>query len=156
MGRHRLSAIREADAMAAISISKSEYYSSLPWFPRCLAMLNWRPVVDYELRAIEFERRKIEFENRRIAHEQRMKQLQSEIEQLQHENQRLAELDAKLAAIGSPCSPNTATERLTPPHGVDPRRTLTCPAPTAPCNQNGCKMVALILLNQCDGQDPHA
>jgi hypothetical protein len=30
-----------------------------------LAMLNWRPVVDYELRAIEFEKRK-------IAHEQRM------------------------------------------------------------------------------------
>jgi hypothetical protein len=28
-----------------------------------LAMLNWRPVVDYELREIEFEKRK-------IAHEQ--------------------------------------------------------------------------------------
>ena len=35
------------------TISKSEYYSSLPWFRRCLAMLNWRPVVDYELREIE-------------------------------------------------------------------------------------------------------
>ena len=64
------------------SISKSEYYSSLPWFRRCLAMLNWRPVVDYELREIEFERRKIayerserEYEQRKIAHEQRMKQL---------------------------------------------------------------------------------
>jgi len=31
-------------------ISKPEYYSSLPWFRRCLAMLNWRPVADYELR----------------------------------------------------------------------------------------------------------
>ena len=67
------------------SISKSEYYSSLPWFRRCLAMLNWRPVVDYELREIEFEKRK-------IAHEQRMKQLKSE-------NARLAELNAKLSAI---------------------------------------------------------
>jgi hypothetical protein len=37
-------------------ISKSEYYSSLPWFRRLLAMLNWRPVFDYELREIEFER----------------------------------------------------------------------------------------------------
>ena len=44
---------------------KSAYYSSLPWFRRLLAMLNWRPVVDYELREIEFEKRK-------IAHEQRM------------------------------------------------------------------------------------
>jgi len=40
------------------SISKSEYYSSLPLFRRLLAMLNWRPVVDYELREIEFEKQK--------------------------------------------------------------------------------------------------
>ena len=71
-------------------ISKSEYYSSLPWFRRCLAMLNWRPVVDYELREIEFERRK-------IAHEQRMKQLASEIEQLRSENARLAAIESRLA-----------------------------------------------------------
>ena len=64
-------------------ISKSEYYSSLPWFRRCLAMLNWRPVVDYELREIEFKRRK-------IAHEQRMKQLRSE-------NARLAAIESRLA-----------------------------------------------------------
>ena len=92
------------------SISKSEFYSSLPWFRRCLAMLNWRPVVDYELREIEFDRREIEFEKRKrqlenedaqlrkddeqrkIEHEQRMKQLKSE-------NERLAELNAKLSAI---------------------------------------------------------
>ena len=64
---------------------KSAYYSSLPWFRRLLATLNWRPVVDYELREIEFDRRE-------IAHEQRMKQLKSE-------NERLAELNAKLSAI---------------------------------------------------------
>ena len=74
------------------SISKSEYYSSLPWFRRLLATLNWRPVVDYELREIEFDRREIEFEKRKIVHEQRMKQLKSE-------NERLAELNAKLSAI---------------------------------------------------------
>ena len=32
---------------------KPAYYSSLPWFRRWLAMLNWRPVVDYELRENE-------------------------------------------------------------------------------------------------------
>jgi len=91
-------------------ISKSEYYSSLPWFRRCLAMLNWRPVVDYELREIEFDRReiayrqrmqqlqneseqlRIEDEQRQIAHDQRMKQLKNE-------NARLAELNAKIDAI---------------------------------------------------------
>ena len=35
----------------------------MPWFRRCLAMLNWRPVVDYELREIEFEKRKRQLEN---------------------------------------------------------------------------------------------
>ena len=74
------------------SISKSEYYSSLPWFRRCLAMLNWRPVVDYELREIEFDRSEREYEKRKIEHEQRMKQLKSE-------NERLAELNSKLDAI---------------------------------------------------------
>ena len=64
------------------SISKSEYYSSLPWFRRCLAMLNWRPVVDYELREIEFDRREIEFEKR-------MRQLKSEIERLDELNSKI-------------------------------------------------------------------
>ncbi len=96
------------------SISKSEYYSSLPWFRRCLAMLNWRPVVEYELREIEFdrreieyERREIEFEKRKIAHEQRMKQLRSE-------NERLAELNAKLSAISSSSATNLSPANPTP------------------------------------------
>ena len=78
------------------SISKSEYYSSLPWFRRWLAMLNWRPVVDYELREIEYKQREIEFEKRRIAHEQKMRQLD--------------ELDSKLDALL--CSSSTSS---TPP-----------------------------------------
>ena len=99
------------------SISKSEYYSSLPWFRRLLATLNWRPVVDYELREIEFDRSEREFEKRKIAHEHRMRQLESEdaqlrkddeqrkieheqrMKQLKSENERLAELNAKLNAI---------------------------------------------------------
>ena len=79
-------------SVPSASISKSEYYSSLPWFRRLLATLNWRPVVDYELREIEFDRREIEYEKRKIAHEQRMRQLKSE-------NARLAELNSKLDAI---------------------------------------------------------
>jgi hypothetical protein len=82
------------------SISKSEYYSSLPWFRRWLAMLNWRPVVDYELREIEFKKRK-------IAHKQRMKQLRSE-------NERLAELNAKLRAISSSSATNSNPAKPTP------------------------------------------
>ncbi|MFZ4803855.1 MAG: hypothetical protein ACOYLI_04240 [Synechococcus lacustris] len=89
------------------SISKSEYYSSLPWFRRLLAMLNWRPVVDYELREIEFDRREIVHEQRmrqlesedaqlrkddeqkKIAHEQQMRQLKSEIERLDELNSKI-------------------------------------------------------------------
>ena len=78
---------------------KSAYYSSLPWFRRCLAILNWRPVVDYELREIEFDRREIEYEKRRIAHEQKMRQLD--------------ELDSKLDALL--CSSSTSS---TPPQST--------------------------------------
>jgi hypothetical protein len=100
------------------SISKSEYYSSLPWFRRLLAMLNWRPVVDYELREIEFKRSEREYELRmqqlekedeqqRIAHKQRMKQLRNE-------NERLAELNAKLSAISSSSATNSTPTKPTP------------------------------------------
>ena len=61
-----------------------------------MAMLNWRPVVDYELREIEFDQREIEYEKRRIAHEQKMRQLD--------------ELDSKLDALL--CSSSTSS---TPP-----------------------------------------
>jgi hypothetical protein len=81
------------------STSKSEYYSSLPWFRRFLAMLNWRPVVDYELREIEFEKRKID-------HEQRMRRLKSEIERLDEFN---SKIDALLfsSSTSSPPLQNT-------------------------------------------------
>ncbi len=88
-------------------ISKQEYYSSLPWFRRCLAMLNWRPVVDYELREIEFKRREIEFEKRKIAHEQRMKQLESEIAQLD-------ELNSKIDVLLFSSSTNSTPHQSTP------------------------------------------
>ena len=53
-------------------ISKSEYYSSLPWFRSLPATLNWRPVVYCELREIECERSEREYERRKIEHEQLM------------------------------------------------------------------------------------
>jgi len=59
---------------------KSAYSSSLPWFRRLLAMLNWRPVVDYELREIEFVRSERQYEKR-------MQQLESEDEQLRKEDE---------------------------------------------------------------------
>ena len=95
------------------SISKSEYYSSLPWFRRFLAMLNWRPVVDYELREIEFKQREIEYEQRKIAHEkrkiaheQRMKQLRSEIAQLDALN---SKIDAILFSSATNSTPPPST-----------------------------------------------
>jgi hypothetical protein len=77
-----------------------EYYSSLPWYRRFLAMLNWRPVVDYELREIE--------------HEQRMKQLKREILLIESENERLAELNAKLSAVSSSSATNSSPANPTP------------------------------------------
>ena len=82
------------------SISKQDYYSSLPRWRRWLAMLNWRPVVDYELREIEFEKR-------RIAHEQRMKQLESEIAQLNELN---SKIDVLLFNSSTNSSPHQNTQ----------------------------------------------
>jgi hypothetical protein len=65
-----------------------------------LATLNWRPVVDYELREIEFEKRRIE-------HEQRMQQLKSEIE-------RLDELNSKIDALLFSSSTNSTPPQSTP------------------------------------------
>ena len=93
------------------SISKSDYLSSLPRWRRWLSTLNWRPVVEYEIREIEFE-------HRRIAHEQRMKHLMNETEQLQREDERLQkldarldELDAKIAALWPSSTSNSIQDR---------------------------------------------
>jgi len=93
------------------SISKSDYLASLPRWRRWLSTLNWRPVVEYEIREIELE-------HRRIAHEQRMKQLMNEKEQLQKEDERLQkldarldELDAKIAALWPSSTSNSIQDR---------------------------------------------
>jgi hypothetical protein len=114
-------------------IGKSEYYSSLPWFRRLLAMLNWRPVVDYELREIAFERSECEYNLRmqqlekedsllrkedsllrkedsllRKEDEQRKIAHEQRMKQLKSENARLAELNAKLSAISSSSATNSS------------------------------------------------
>jgi hypothetical protein len=88
-------------------ISKSEYYSSSPWFRRLLATLNWRPVDDYELREIEFE------QSDRV-YEKRMIRLEREISQIETENARLAELNAKLSAISSSSGTNSSPTNRAP------------------------------------------
>ena len=93
-------------SVPSASISKSEYYSSLPWFRRLLAMLNWRPVVDYELREIEYEQSEREYEKRKIAHEQRIRQLRSEIERLDALN---SKVDALLFSSSTNSTPPPST-----------------------------------------------
>jgi hypothetical protein len=50
-------------------MTRSEYVSTLPPWRRLLAMFNWRPVYDIEMRGRESERRTklLESENKRLA-----------------------------------------------------------------------------------------
>ena len=86
-------------------------------------MLNWHPVVDYEIREIErkqrmqqleseAKQRQSEFEQREIAHALRMKQLKSEIA-------REAELNARIAALW-PSSTSSSTQQTPPPEPGSP------------------------------------
>ena len=84
-------------APLSLSTSKSEFLSSLP---RWLSTLNWRPVVELEIRSTERKKR--------------MHQLESEISQIESENERLAELNAKLSAISSSSATNSNPAHPTP------------------------------------------
>jgi hypothetical protein len=81
------------------SISRSEFLSSLPRWRRWLAMLNWRPVVDLEIRAIEREKLIAAIERDSEQIEKDCERIASETEQLRRENARYAELNARLDAI---------------------------------------------------------
>ena len=96
------------DVQPSGSISKSEYLSSLPRWRRWLSKLNWHPVVEIEIRAIEREKRMQELEQRAIEREKRIQQLKSE-------NARLAELNARIDALW-PRS-NSSSAPTTPPEG---------------------------------------
>ncbi len=86
------------------SISRQEYLSSLPRWRRWLSTLNWHPVVDLEINAIE--------------REQQIKLLKKESEQIARENVQLAELNAKIAAILS--SSDTSSTPPPPTAGPSP------------------------------------
>ena len=77
-------------------LSRSEWVSTLPPWRRLLAMFNWRPVYDIEMRGRESERRtkllESEFEQRELERDKRLKQLEIE-------NRRLAELESRMDAL---------------------------------------------------------
>jgi len=77
-------------------LSRSEWVSTLPPWRRLLAMFNWRPVYDIEMRGRESERRtkqlESEFEQNELERDKRLKQLEIE-------NRRLAELESRMDAL---------------------------------------------------------
>lgn len=81
------------------SSSRSEYLSTLPPWRRLLAMLNWRPAYEYELREIDYKRHERECE-------MRLQQLESEIAQLQESNARIARFEQELFSSSNP-TPST-------------------------------------------------
>jgi hypothetical protein len=83
------------------SISKSEYYSSLPWFRRLLATLNWRPDYDIEQETERMRMRSLESEKQIVESEKRLKHLRNETEQLKNESEQLKIENARLAALES-------------------------------------------------------
>jgi peptidoglycan hydrolase CwlO-like protein len=102
-----------SDTSASLSISRSEFLSSLPRWRRWLAKLNWHPTVDAQISALASERRmlrleseseQIESDSERIESEieqieSEIERIKSETEQLRKENARLAEIESKLDAL---------------------------------------------------------
>ena len=66
-------------------LSRSEWVSTLPPWRRLLAMFNWRPVYDIEMRGRESEKRRLESEKR--------------LKLLKKENARLAALESRMDAL---------------------------------------------------------
>ena len=78
-----------SDSPISLSMSRSEYLSTLPPWRRWLARLNWHPVYEIEQ---ETERLRSEGRQREIEYEQREKLLESE-------NTRLAAIESKMLAL---------------------------------------------------------
>ena len=99
------------------SSSRSEYLSTLPPWRRLLAMLNWRPAYEYELRAIERKKRlqqlesdeireKLESETQRLEHERRLRESETRLKLLQESNARIARFEQELFSSSNP-TPST-------------------------------------------------
>lgn len=96
-----------SDSPISLSMSRSEYLSTLPPWRRWLARLNWHPVyeieqeterlrIENERSRIESEQSRIESERSRIESRQREKQLDREIELLKESNARIAHFEQEL------------------------------------------------------------
>ena len=85
-----------SNSVTSRPLTRSEWVSTLPPWRRLLAMFNWRPVYDIEMRGRESERRtkllESEFEQRELERDKRLKQLEIE-------NRRLAELESRMDAL---------------------------------------------------------
>ena len=104
------------DASPSGSISKSEYLSSLPRWRRWLSRLNWHPVVEFEIRAIEREKRMQQLEREILQVKNDSELIERETEQLKNENARLAELNARIAALW-PSSNSSSAQATSPEEG---------------------------------------
>lgn len=89
--------------------------SSWPRWRRWLSRLNWHPVVDLEIRAIEQEQMQqlLEIEDERLRKEDERRRTEDERmrkvdEQRRKDDERLAELDARLFAIVSGSSTSSS------------------------------------------------
>ena len=89
-----------SDSPISLSMSRSDYLSTLPPWRRLLARLNWHPVYEIEQ---ETERLRIEGRQSEIEYEQHEQQLDREhdrdIEQLKKENKRLADIESRMLAL---------------------------------------------------------
>ena len=88
-----------SESSSSRSISKSEFLSSLPPWPRFLAKLNWHPTNDAQIKGRESERRENYFKIREQESERRTKLIENDIERLEKENKRLADIESRLDAL---------------------------------------------------------
>lgn len=100
------------------STSRQAYLSSLPRWRRWLSRLNWHPVVDLEISAIECEKQIAQLKHESAQIRKDSAQIRKESEQIARENVRLAELNAKIAAILS--SSDTSSTPQPPTAGPSP------------------------------------
>jgi DNA repair exonuclease SbcCD ATPase subunit len=126
-----------SDTSASLSISRSEFLSSLPRWRRWLAKLNWHPTVDAQISALASERRmlRLESESEQIETESelieseieqiesKIEQIKSETEQIEQETEQLRQQNAKgrqlLASMHALCYPDASSSTHPPATATD-------------------------------------
>ena len=84
---------------ASRPLTRSEWVSTLPPWRRLLAMLNWRPVYDIEMRTRQLRIESLESEKRLLESEKRLQESEKRLKLLKKENERLAALESRLDAL---------------------------------------------------------